>query len=337
MADAVNRRRALSFAAAAASAVVSLASLVAWIAAALLVTEQFSLLMLARDSALWLVATSVTNPAIHIGDRTFSIAQIAELPLLLGAVWIGVSLVTRLIDARLARARGQSGAGMQGSGFVLRYVLAFIGGLVALQAWGIDVSSLALLASVLGVGVGFGLQGLVNNFVSGIVITVERPVRPGDFIRIGELTGTVERISARSTQIRTRDNVAIVVPNARLLDSEVVNWTLGDPKSRIHVPVGVAYGTDLRLARAALLEAAHGHPDVLAEPAPEVDMDGFGESALELDLEVWTDDPRRQEELVSDLNYRIEKSLKRHGISVPFPQQEIHIRPLDYERPGAPQ
>lgn len=325
-------RRALSIAAATVGALASLVSLAAWIGAVLLVTEQFSLLMLARDSAFWLIATSITDPVLHIGERSFSLTQIAELPLLLGAVWIGVGLLTRVIEARLARARGGVGPSQAGSGFVLRYVLTFVVGLVALQAWGIDVSSLALVASVLGVGVGFGLQGLVNNFVSGIVITVERPVRVGDYIRIGELTGTVERISARSTQIRTSDNVAIVVPNARLLESEVVNWTLGDPKSRIHVPIGVAYGTDLALARAALLEAARGHPDVLSKPAPEVDLDGFGDSALRLDLEVWTSDPRKQEEIVSDLNYRIEDAFKRCGVSVPFPQQEIHIRSVALQR-----
>jgi small-conductance mechanosensitive channel len=299
---------------------------VVWVGAIVLVTEQFSLLMLARDSAFWLIATSITDPVLHIGERSFSLTQIAELPLLLGAVWIGVGLLTRVIEGRLARARGLGGAAQRSSGFVLRYVLTFVIGLVALQAWGIDVSSLALLASVLGVGVGFGLQGLVNNFVSGIVITVERPVRIGDYVRLGELTGTVERIGARSTQVRTADNVAIVVPNARLLESDVVNWTLGDPRSRLHVPVTVAYGSNLEVVRASLLEAARGHAALLDEPAPTVDMNGFGEGAIRLDLQVWTDSPRKQDDIVSDLNYRIERSFRRCGIDVPLPQHEIHIR-----------
>src|SRR6185369_5160451 len=136
---------------------------------------------------------------------------------------------------------------------------------------GIDVSSLTIVASVLGVGVGFGLQNIANNFGSGFLLTLERPIKPGDFVQIGELMGTVERIGARSTEVWTLDRVSIIVPNAHLLEKEVVNWSHGDPVSRIHVPVSIEYGADLRRARAAMLEAARTHRDVLRDPRPAVE------------------------------------------------------------------
>jgi hypothetical protein len=160
--------------------------------------------------------------------------------------------------------------------------------------------------------------------VSGVLIALERPVKPGDFVTLGDLSGTVQRIGARSTAIVTPDRVTILVPNAKLLEQDVVNWSHGDPTSRIHVPVGVAYGTDVARARAVLLEAARADPDVLADPPPEVDVDRFGASAIELDLEVWIREPRRQNRIRSRLNLRILHALRRHGIDIPYPQQTVH-------------
>jgi small-conductance mechanosensitive channel len=213
-----------------------------------------------------------------------------------------------------------------------RYLLTFVCALVVLQVWGIDVRSLALAASVLGVGIGFGLQNIANNFVSGLVISLERPVQPGDFVRVGDLMGTVERIGARSTEIRTVDSISILVPNSRLLDSEVVNWSHGDPLHRLHVPVGVAYGTDTATVRTALLEAVRNHPIVLNDPRPRVELRGFGDSSLNFELLVWSRDPRSQFRLQSDLNWRIEHSLRRHGIEIPYPQRDLHLRSPQIER-----
>jgi potassium efflux system protein len=314
------------------SALVTFASISAWLVALLLVSERFSLLMRVRDSALWTIVHALTEPIVHVGARSYSIAQLAELPLLLAVAWTAGRVTARLVQSRIARGRAGMNGAAESVGFLLRYGVTFVGGFVALQTWGIDLSSLALVASVLGVGIGFGLQNLANNFVSGIVISLERPVRVGDYIQVGELIGTVERIGGRSTQVRTRDNISIVVPNSQLLENEVVNWTLGDPRTRLHLAVGVAYGSDLRRARAALLDAAASHPGVLAKPAPEVDLDGFGESSLELDLEVWTDDPRKEEDLKSDLYYRIEQTLRQHGIEIPFPQRDLHLRSPELDR-----
>ena len=215
---------------------------------------------------------------------------------------------------------------------LLRYALTFLGTLIVLQAWGIDVRTLAIAGSVLGVGVGFGLQNLANNFVSGLVLNLERPIRPGDFINLGDLTGTVDRIGARCTLIRTLDHLTILVPNSRLLENEVINWSHGDPMSRLHLPVGVAYGSPTRQVRRALLDAALENPNVLRDPRPQVQFKGFGESALDFELLVWTADPRGQQELKSDLNFRIEASLARQGIQIPFPQRDLHLRSPQLDR-----
>jgi potassium efflux system protein len=213
-----------------------------------------------------------------------------------------------------------------------RCALTFIGAIVILQVWHIDVSSLTFLASVLGVGVGFGLQNIANNFVSGLVVSLERPIQPGDFVKVDEWMGTVEHIGPRNTEMRTLDNVSILIPNSRFLESEVINWTHRDPVSRLHVPLGVAYGSDIARVRAALLEAAHDHPDVLKDPRPRVEFKGFGESALEFELLVWTGDPRIQQRLISDLNYRVETNLRRYHVQVPFPQRDLHLRSPQLEQ-----
>jgi hypothetical protein len=187
------------------------------------------------------------------------------------------------------------------------------------------VRSLAIVASVLGVGLGFGLQNIANNFVSGLVLNIGRPIQPGDFVVVGTFSGTVRRIGPRSTEILTSDEVAIVVPNSRFLEQEVVNWSHGDPYCRVHVPVGIVYGSDLSAARRALLAAAAGHPAVLRDPRPSVALRAFGASALELELLVWTSDPRRQDELKSDLHFLIHAALREHGVELAYADQRLHV------------
>ncbi|MEL7315102.1 MAG: mechanosensitive ion channel domain-containing protein, partial [Cyanobacteria bacterium J06559_3] len=151
-------------------------------------------------------------------------------------------------------------------------------------------------------------------------------IQVGDFINVGELVGTVKRVGARSTEIRTLDQVAIIVPNSRFLESEVINWSHGSPVSRLRVPVGVAYGSDIALVKTALLEAIKRHPEVLLRPKPEIWFQGFGDSSLDFEVMVWTGEPRQQFRVKSDLNYEIEASLRRHGVEIPFPQRDLHLR-----------
>ena len=207
-----------------------------------------------------------------------------------------------------------------------KYGLIFIGTLVLLQIWGLDISSLAIVASALGVGIGLGLQDIAKNFGSGIVLVFERPIQVGDFVEVGDYKGTVERIGARSTEIRTLDRVSIIVPNSRFLENEVINWSHRNPISRLHLPVGVAYGCDAKAVEGALLEAASSHASVLKSPPPQVLFKSFGDSSLNFELLVWTKEPERQFLLTSDLYYKIYEVLGQRQIEIPFPQRDLHLR-----------
>jgi potassium-dependent mechanosensitive channel len=268
----------------------------------------------------------LNTPIVGLGDGNYSALQLLLLLALTVGLWFAVSAVTRLFRIYILSRTGAELRIQDVITILTQYTLAFLGLIVLLQIWGLDVSSLAIIASVLGVGIGFGIQNITNNFISGLIITLERPIQVGDFVKVAELMGTVERIGARSTEIRTLDQVTIIVPNSRFLETEVVNWSHGDPVSRIRIPVGIAYDSDTSRVQTALLEAARSHPDVLIRPAPEVWFQGLGDSALNFELMVWTGEPKKQFRVKSDLYYRIEASLRRHGITVPFPQRDLHIR-----------
>ncbi|MEM9004354.1 MAG: mechanosensitive ion channel domain-containing protein [Cyanobacteria bacterium P01_F01_bin.86] len=272
------------------------------------------------------IYNSLTAEAVVLGNSRYSAL---ELMLLLGftiGLWFAANAIARLFRLYvLSRARFEQRI-QDILSVLVKYALIFLGVIVLLQIWGIDASSLAILASVLGVGIGFGVQNITNNFISGFIITLERPIQVGDFVNVAGLVGTVRRIGARSTEIRTLDQVAIIVPNSRFLESEVINWSHGTPISRLRVPVGVAYGSDIALVQTALLEAIKRHPDVLLRPKPEIWFQGFGESSLDFEIMVWTGEPRQQFRVKSDLNYKIEASLRRHGIQIPFPQRDLHLR-----------
>jgi small-conductance mechanosensitive channel len=302
-----------------------------WLALALVASDRLPRLMSARDDLAGAVSSGLMEPLLRSGERAFSALELLELPLLFALLWLAVTLLMRGVRAQLARAGAPTQGGSESFIALLRYALLGVGALLVLQLRGFDLGSLAVFGGVLGVGIGFGLQNIARNFVSGVLLGFERPIAPGDYVSLGELSGTVRRIGARATEILTPDHVSILVPNSRFLEQEVVNWSHGDPLCKLHAPVGVAYGSDVAKVRAALLEAAHGHPKLLSDPRPTVDLEGFGESALRFDLEVWTREPQAQNELRSSLNYRIEASLRRHGIEVPFPQLDLRLRP-----PAAP-
>ncbi len=303
-----------------------------WLGAVAYVSDQFALLQMARQMFVHMVAMSLTSPLFTLNERGYSALDVLELPAVLAGLWVAVSGLTRVLKTNILRATGMEPGVQDAVTLLTRCALTFIGAIVILQVWHIDVSSLTFVVSVLGVGIGFGLQNIANNFVSGLVVSLERPIQPGDFVKVDDWMGTVEHIGPRNTEIRTLDNVSILIPNSRFLESEVVNWTHRDPVSRLHVPLSVAYGSDIARVRAALLEAARDHPDVLKDPRPSVEFRVFGESALDFDLLIWTGDPRIQERLVSDLNYRIEANLRRYQIQVPFPQRDLHLRSPQLEQ-----
>ncbi len=268
----------------------------------------------------------------NLGESSYSALELLLLIAFTIGLWFAVRGLTLLFKSSVLSRTGADRGLQEVVAILTQYILTFLGLIVLWQIWGLNVGALAILASVLGVGIGFGLQNIANNFISGLIITLERPIQVGDFIKLGDLVGIVQRIGARSTEIRTLDQVSIIVPNSRFLESEVINWNHGDPVSRLRIPVGVAYGSDVKKVKAALLEAAKSHPDVLRTPRPQVWFQEFGDSSLNFDLLVWIKEPKKQFRLKSDLNYRIEISLSRYGLQVPFPQRDIYMRSPQLEQ-----
>jgi len=210
---------------------------------------------------------------------------------------------------------------------VVGYALLGLGFFISLQMVGVNLTSLGFLAGAVGVGFGFGLQNIISNFISGLIILAERPIAIGDRVEIGGVAGQVKEISLRSTTVITNDNMAIIVPNADFITQRVTNWSYEDPRVRFRIPFGVAYGTDLTKLRKLMLEVADEHPKALKDPKPELFFVGFGDSSLNFELGIWssesTTSPRR---FRSDLFFAIEKKLRESGIEIPYPQQDLHVR-----------
>lgn len=216
------------------------------------------------------------------------------------------------------------------------YAVFAVGLLAGMQIIGLNVSSLAFLGGAVGIGVGFGLQNIASNFASGLILLLERPIKVGDRIEIGNLNGDVVRIGGRSTWVRTNDNIIIIVPNAEFTENRVTNWTANDRNVRFSFPVCVAYGSDPEQVRTVLLELAGEHVDVLKEPTPEVLLASFGDSSINFDLRVWTttqvQTPAR---LKSDLYFELVRRFAANKISIPFPQRDIYIKELPLNESGA--
>jgi|GEM_PF-2360817 len=210
---------------------------------------------------------------------------------------------------------------------VTHYIILVVGIVVAMESVGIQLTTLKVFAGALGLGIGFGLQNIANNFASGLIILFERPIKSKDFVQVGEILGTVTRISARSTTILTRDNIAIIVPNSDFIEKTVVNWSLENTPTRVHVPIGVEYGTDPEVVKEILLDIADDHPRVLSYPKPRIWFREFGDSSLNFELLVWINDPQQGvNNIKSDINFRIAQAFKDKSIGIPFPQRDLHFK-----------
>jgi small-conductance mechanosensitive channel len=215
-----------------------------------------------------------------------------------------------------------------------RYAVLFVGFVVALGLVGFSLDRVTILVGALGVGVGFGLQNVVNNFVSGVVLLFERPIRVGDRIQLEDLVGDVTQIGIRASRVRTLDGIDLIVPNADFISARVANWTLADHARRVSLPVGVAYGTPPRSVLELLQRVARAHPEVLSSPAPEALFCGFGDSSLNFELRVWTDG-RLIYRVQSDIAVATHDALEEAGIAIPFPQRDLHLRSVAPEAAGA--
>ncbi len=208
---------------------------------------------------------------------------------------------------------------------VLRYAIVFAGFILAIAALGVNLDRITILGGAFGVGVGFGLQNIVNNFVSGLIVLFERPVRVGDAVQIGDVQGEVRRIGIRSTTVRAWDGAEVIVPNSMLVADRVTNWTPADQRRRIDIPVSVAYGTAPDQVLKVLDEVAHAHPDVAADPAPQPLFLGFGDSALRFELRVWTGRLDRHVAVKSELGIAVYAAFREAGMTIPLPQQEVRL------------
>ncbi len=231
-----------------------------------------------------------------------------------------------LVNKILVKANMEKGA-RNSIGLITRVMIMFIGSIFIIQSAGIDMSSLSLLAGALGVGIGFGLQNITDNFISGIIILFEKPIKVGDRIVVGDTEGDVINISVRATTILTNENVSIIVPNSEFISSRVINWSHNDRNIRFDIPVGVSYKEDPEEVRKVLMKVAEENEHVLKHPLPHVFFDEFGDSSLNFTLAIWTsthtDKPRR---LKTELYFSIFEKFKEKGIEIPFPQRDVHIK-----------
>ena len=258
---------------------------------------------------------------------SLSLLQIFLLIALLIAVFWISSRTKHFLFNRLLTKSGLDRALQYAISQIVSNVVLIVGIIIVLENTGIHLGALAVFAGAVGVGVGFGLQNITSNFISGLVILAERPITIGDRIEVAGIAGQVQQIRARSTVILTNDNIAMIVPNTKFIDSPVTNWTYGDPRVRFRVPVGVAYGSDVNKVREVLIAAAREHPATLSEPEPNAYLEKFGESSIDFELVAWSQEmsyrPRR---FKSDLNFLIDKHLRAAGIEIPIPQRDLRIR-----------
>lgn len=267
------------------------------------------------------------HPFLRIGETELTLARVGYFVLLIVLLFWVVGLLKRwLVNRLLVRSRMDLHS-RQAAGTLFGYLVLLIGFMVILQTVGIDLTTLHVVAGAVGIGIGLGLQEVANNFISGLIILFERPIKVGDRILVGDVEGQVENIRARSTTVITNDNVAVIVPNSKFVTDNVVNWSYNDPRIRFRIPVSVAYGSDPEAVVRALLEAASEVDDVLHDPEPSAVFVEFGESSLNFELRAWTTTLLHlKARFVSHLNFAIHRKLAHYEIHVPFPQRDLHVR-----------
>lgn len=268
-----------------------------------------------------------STPLFTLGDSAFTLWLLLYLILATLLLIFASSALNRIIAQRLlARSRIELGV-RAAIGAIVKYVLLVVGFVIILQTAGINLSSITILLGALGVGIGFGLQNITNNFVSGIIILFERPIKVGDRIEVAGVSGDVVDISMRATTIVTNDNISIIVPNSQFISETVINWSHTDRSVRFNFPMHVSYREDPETVRQVLLDIALDNPGVLKNPKPDVLFSDYADSAMLFNLRVWTREYiNRPGVLKSQLYYAIARRFREKGIEIPFPQRDVHIK-----------
>jgi small-conductance mechanosensitive channel len=219
------------------------------------------------------------------------------------------------------------------------YIVLVVGLIAGLQSLGLNLSTLMVMGGAVGLGIGLGFQTVASNFVAGIILLIERSIKVGDRVEVGELNGDVVRIGPRATWVRTNDNIDVIVPNSEFTEKRVINWTAENRRIRFSIPVGVSYGSNPNQVREILLKVAADNPDVLQDPKPDVIFKGFGSSSLDFELRVWTiHRVQTPQVLKSNLYFPIFRAFGENGIEIPFPQRDLHLKsanmPIIFRREG---
>ncbi len=296
------------------------------------------LLFYASTASVWLIFPTSQDAVTALMSFGYTLGEVTltmkDLLLGLGIIY-GAFLVSRAIQAILLgeiMPRNNIDRGVQLSiARLVHYTVITIGLIILLQVMGVSLTKLTILGGALSVGIGFGLQTIVNNFASGLILLFERPIKVGDTIEIGTELGEVRHLGLRSTIIKTFDNAEIVVPNSDLISGQVTNWTLSERGARVKLPIGVAYGTDIETVLEILLRVAKEHPVTMTTPAPRALFLAFGDSSLDFELRVWVADFSDRRLVQSELNQQINSEFADASIEIPFPQTDLHLRSVDEE------
>lgn len=288
-----------------------------------------------HDFAEWYSAAT-SEALFHIGDTAVSVVDLVWVVAVMLTSFILSSVLRRFLNNLPLKHSNFSASGMFTLGRLLHYVILLAAILISFGLLGIDFTELAIVAGALSVGIGFGLQSIFNNFISGLILLFERPIKVGDLIELDSGTrGRVKAINVRSTQVTTWDNIDVMVPNSEFISGRVINYTLNDDRRRLHIPFGVAYGTDKELVKRAVTEAALALPCTLnnGKHKPDVWLINFGDSSLDFELVVWV----RGNQLPVDKHpvgmylWEIESKLAEYQIEIPFPQRDLRMRSVDPE------
>ncbi len=276
----------------------------------------------------WLPAVlqALDSMAVQVGSTRISILAASKLVLALVLLWVLALWLAALIESRLSQSQYVNASMRVAMVKLSKFLLLVLAFLLALNAVGIDLTALAVFGGALGVGLGFGLQRIASNFISGFIVLFDRSIRPGDVITIDNTFGWVQELHARYVVVRDRDGVERLIPNETLITTEVINWSYTDRNVRLKIPVSISYDNDPEQALALLREAANANPRVLADPPPATRLMNFGDNGIELELRVWIQDPEAGLANVrSDINIAIWRAFKQAGIVIPYPQRDLHI------------
>lgn len=273
----------------------------------------------------------LVNKIIHyqlftINQTPITLGSVAVFLFLFAAFVVISRLLVRTIASRVLRRLNIDRSLQYTLERTLQYILLVLAAIVALEFIGISLSGLAVVFGFLSVGIGFGLQNVTSNFVSGLIILFERHIKVGDRISVGDTEGDVTAINLRSTTVRSIKNISIIVPNSEFISKNVINWSHGEKRVRIDIEIGVSYASDLDVVLRCLGEVAEECDGVLKEPKPDVLLDGFGDSAWNMRLRCWLADPKGRPVVRSEINCAIVRKFRENGVEIPFPQRDLHMR-----------